>query len=109
MLPKIKRLNLSTDFKWVRSGKAAYSPHFQLFGKYGENKLARVGVAITSKFFPKAVMRSKVKRKVFKVFENIYPQLPSSLNIVALPKAGIDKVKSEDLETEVLEVLGKIV
>lgn len=109
MLPKIKRLNLSKDFKWVRAGKVIHSAHFQLFGRYGENEITRVGVAITSKVLPKATLRNKARRKMVRVFEEIYPKLPKKFNIIALPKAGINEVKSEDLKKEVLESLEKIV
>lgn len=108
MLPKDKRLNLSTDFKWVSSGKAFQSEHFRIFCKLGENKLARVGVAVASKHFPKAVERNRAKRILFHAFEKIYKDLPSNSNILTLPKPGIDNVKSDELQSELKKSLEKI-
>lgn len=109
MLPKNKRLNLSTEFKWVSSGKTIQSQHFRLLGKYGENQIARVGVAMNSKNFPKAHMRNKAKRIMFNAFSKIYDSLPKGLNIIALPKQGLDNVKSEELTLELEEALKKII
>lgn len=107
MLSKNKRLNLSTDFEWIKSGTVIQTPHFKLFSKFGDNQLARVGVAIVSKQFPKAVQRNRAKRIIFSAFEKIYETLPQNLNIIALPNKGIDKVKSEDLILEIKKALGK--
>ncbi|MCL5090720.1 MAG: ribonuclease P protein component [Patescibacteria group bacterium] len=109
MLPKTKRLNLSTDFNWVRSGKSIFAPHFKLFLRSGDNKVAKVGVAISSKNFPKATMRNKAKRVMFAAFEEAYEDLPKNLNIIALPKQGVDKVKSEDLKKEINQALKEII
>lgn len=108
MLSKNKRLNLSFDFEWVRSGKSIKGEHFTLFVRLGDNLSPRVGVAISSKQFPKAVARNRVKRILYEVFGNLYDRLPANSNIIALPKAGIDKVESEDLSKEVYEKVSNI-
>lgn len=108
MLSKDKRLNLSTDFKWVSSGRVIQSTNFKIFYKPGENKSAKVGIAVSSKNFPKAVLRNKAKRIMFNAFGKIYGNLPGNSNIIALPKPGIDNVKSDDLVLELTQALGKI-
>lgn len=109
MLSKDKRLNLSTDFKWVSSGRVFQSTNFKIYYRPGENKSARVGIAVSSKNFPKAVLRNKAKRIMFNAFGKIYENLPSNSNIIALPKPGIDNVKSEELTLELRRALEKIV
>lgn len=109
MLSKDKRLNLSVDFEWVRLGKTVQTSYFKLFGRFGDNKFAKVGVASISKQFPKAVQRNKAKRIMFSAFEKIYDSLPCNFNIMALPNKGIDNVKSEDLAEELSKALSKII
>lgn len=105
MLSKANRLNLSTDFNFVRSGKTLQTPHLRLFLKSGDNLIPRIGVAITTKNFRKAVDRTRTKRLVFAAFEKLIPTLSSNINIIALPNAGVLEVKSSDLYEELKKVL----
>ncbi|MBI2019633.1 ribonuclease P protein component [Candidatus Daviesbacteria bacterium] len=105
MLPKSQRLNLKKDFKWVAGGRRLESKYLKLFIRLGENEFPKVGVAVSSKVFKKATERNKAKRLVSAVFEALYGRLPNAVNIVALPKAGISKVKSGDVLLEVEEIL----
>lgn len=94
MLPKSKRLNLKKDFKWVAAGKKLETQYLKLFVRIGDNQGARVGIAVSAKVFPKATLRNRAKRLVSAAFESLYSSLPATINIVALPKAGVVKVKS---------------
>ncbi len=95
MLPKNNRLNLSKDFKWVASGRALNTKYAKLFIKSGENQEPKIGVAVATKMFKKAVDRNRAKRSMFAAFQSILSQLPKDLNIVALPNVSILEVKSE--------------
>jgi ribonuclease P protein component len=97
MLPKTQRLNLKTDFKWVASGKPLDTKFAKLFIRTGDNISPRVGIATSSKTFKEAVDRNRARRLISAAFEIIYKELPSSINIVALPKVGILSVKSGDV------------
>ena len=104
MLPKFQRLNLKIDFKWVASGKKIDTKFATLFIKTGDNSTARVGIAISAARFKKANQRNRAKRLLSQALQSIYQKLPQTLNIVALPKVGILKVKS----AEVLKDLGNV-
>lgn len=104
MLSKLNRLNLKTDFKFVSSGKSLSTPHLRLFLKKGDNTVPRIGVAITTKIFQKATDRSRAKRVVFASFTNLLPDLESNINIIALPKASVLEVKSDELFQELKKV-----
>lgn len=108
MFPKDRRVNLSKDFKWVASGSMFRGTYFKLFVKMGENKEARVGVAVSGRVFKKAVDRSRAKRIVYQSFGKLYQALPPGINIVALPNARVLDVKSEELDREVGRLLPKI-
>lgn len=108
MLPKNQRLNLKTDFKWVSSGKKIDTKYAKLFIKMGDPSTGstsslqassgpRIGIAVSGKSFKKSTQRNRAKRLVSAAFESLYSILPPSVNIVALPKAGILDVKSDDL------------
>lgn len=105
MLPGSQRLNLKKDFKWVASGKKLETKLLKIFYKFGENKSARVGIATSGKIFKKAHERNRARRLVAEAFHNTYYSLPDTINIVALPKAGVLNVKSSDVLAELEGVL----
>ncbi len=107
MLPKSKRLNLKKDFKWVASGKKIDSQYAKLFIRIGDNINPRIGIAVSSGIFRKATERNRARRLISAALEPLYDKLSKSINIVALPKAGIDKVKSGDVLLDLEEVLKK--
>lgn len=107
MLPKSQRLNLETDFKQVAAGKSLETRYLKLFIKQGDNQMPKVGIAVSSKYFKKATERNRARRLVSAAFEALYKNLPISINIVALPKAGVTKVKSSDVFLDLEAVLKK--
>lgn len=106
MLPKSQRVNLKKDFKYVASGRKLETKYLKLFMKEGE-KTARIGIAVSSKTFAKSTQRNKAKRVASVAFETIFSQLPTGIFIVALPKASILEVKSEDVLRDLKEALRK--
>lgn len=107
MLPKSQRLNLKKDFKWVAAGKKLETKYLKLFIKVGDNQTPRVGIAVSGKSFKKAVERNRARRLTSAAFEALYPNLPNAVNIVALPKAGVIRVKSGELLLDLEEGLKK--
>jgi len=108
MLPKPQRLNLKKDFKWVAAGKKLESKYLKIFVRHGdpstsntpslrESGQARVGIATSSKTFRKATNRNRARRLVSTAFQSIFHLLPPTINIIALPKAGVLSVKSSDV------------
>lgn len=105
MLSKDKRLNLKKDFKWVAAGKKLETKYLKLFIKLGDNEMSRVGIALSGKVFPKANERNRARRLVSASFEALYSRLPPTINIVALPKTGVTKVKSGDVLLDLEDIL----
>lgn len=105
MLPKSQRLNLKEDFKWAAAGKKLETKYLKLFVKLGDNEMPGVGIAVSGKYFKKAVERNRARRLTSAAFEALYSVLPQGVNILALPKAGILKVKSGDLLLDLEEGL----
>ncbi|OGE28344.1 ribonuclease P protein component [Candidatus Daviesbacteria bacterium RIFCSPHIGHO2_01_FULL_40_11] len=105
MLPKSQRLNLKKDFKWVAGGKKLDTIYLKLFVRFRDNQMPMVGIAVSSQVFKKAVERNRARRLTSAVFEALYSTLPQGINILALPKAGMLKVKSGDLLLDLEEGL----
>lgn len=105
MLSKNKRLNLKKDFKWVASGRKIETKFAKLFIKVGDNTFPRIGIASSSKNFKKATERNRARRLISQALQTIYSQLPTTTNIVALPKVGIIDVKSSEVLADVEEAL----
>lgn len=101
MLPRNKRLNLAKDFKRAASGKKLETAYLKLFLKEDPGNAGfKLGIAASAKIFSKAVARNKAKRLVSAAFEALFSRLPDNINIVALPKAGAVKVKSDDIRLD---------
>lgn len=114
MLPKPQRLNLKKDFKQVAAGKKLESKYLKLFIakqdqrsviRLGTNEISKVGIAVSSKTFGKASARNRARRLTSAAFEALYSTLPKGINILALPKAGISNVKSQDVLLDLESVL----
>lgn len=105
MLPKSKRLNFKKDFKWVASGSKLETRFLKMFYRTGKNEVAKLGIALSSKNFKKATDRNRARRLVSQAFQSIFHLLPSTINIIALPKAGVIDVKSSDLALDLEKVL----
>ena len=105
MLPKSQSLNLKKDFKWVASGKKLETKYLKLFIKLGENQIPKAAVAVSSKVFPKATERNRARRIVSAAIESLYLNLPSKVNIIALPKRGVIEVKSGDILLDLKTIL----
>lgn len=104
MLPKHQRLNLKTDFKWVASGNKINTKFTRLFIKTGDNTSPRIGIAVSGKSFKKATERNRARRLLSQALQSTYYLLPTTINIVALPKIGILDVKSTDVLKDLEEV-----
>lgn len=91
------------DFKRVAAGKKLEGKFLKLFIlKTGLQP--KVGIALSSQDFKKAYQRNRARRLISKAFETLYTFLPQA-DIVALPKAGINKVKSGEVVKDLNEIL----
>lgn len=107
MLPKLKRLNLKKNFKWVTAGKKTDSKYAKLFIRVGDNEFPRIGIATSSSLFKKATERNRARRVLSAALESLYAKLPKSINIIALPKRIVLDVKSNDVLLDLEEALGR--
>ena len=92
-------------------GKFIDSKYAKLYVRMGDNHLqdggSKIGIAVSSKIFKKAVDRNRARRLISAAIEPLYGKLPTNINILALPKASILSVKSGDVLINLEEVLKK--
>ena len=87
------------------AGKKLEAKYLKLFIKLGDNKSPKIGIAVSSKVLRKATQRNRARRLVSAAIESLYLKLPNNINIIALPKAGVIKVKSGDVRLDLENVL----
>src|SRR5258708_6160857 len=104
MLPKSQRLNLKKDFKWVAQGKKIETPSFKLMFIFNQTNLPKVGIALNSTTFKKAVLRNRARRLTSQAVQQVYQNLPSGLNLVIMPKLGVLNQYVETLTQELKNV-----
>lgn len=105
MLPKKNRLNLTTDFDLVASGKKVSGQLVKLFYILGNNLQPKVGIAISSKKFRKSVERNRVKRLIATAFEKVLSKIANNANIIVMPKEQI--LNLAEIEKELQTLLEK--
>ncbi len=104
MLPKIKRLNLKSEFKRTAAGKRIETPHFIIFLNSSLVEYPRVGISLSKKYFAKAHERNRARRVTSKAAESLYPDLRNKMNFVIMPKASVLETKWIDLSLELKNV-----
>lgn len=107
MLSKEKRLNIKKVFSWIRSGRRLEDGLVRVFYKFGDNEKPRLGIAVSSKVFKKAVQRNRARRLISRGFEQLYEKLPEKINILAIPKEKVLDLKSDEVKEDLEELLEK--
>lgn len=99
MLERVNRLILEKDFKEVfRKGKNKKTD-FLVF-KVLKNHLnqSRFGFAVSKKFFKKAVLRNRIKRKLRAAVLRKLEGLKKSCDVVIVALPGIENKKVSEIE-----------
>lgn len=91
MLPKARRICLKRDFERVfSSGRSVQGKLFRLKFLKNDLGLNRFAVVVSTKVSKKAVLRNKIRRRVWSTISSLDPALKGSLDIVfvSLPEAA---------------------
>ncbi|MEX2013574.1 MAG: ribonuclease P protein component [Parcubacteria group bacterium] len=105
MLPKSRRIPRKLFKPLLASGRYFNSEHFSLRVGSVENE-ARLAVSVSKKVSPKAVVRNKVRRRVYSATDDLIPHLSGRLFLlIAKPKA--QNIKGQNLKDELVELLKK--
>lgn len=109
MLPKANRLNLASEFRFIkRDGKTLQTPFFTILYRYSQLSGApKVGFIVSNRVGP-AVERNRIRRLLREVFHNNLDKLPSGFEIAVIAKKLNQEPTYEELNTEVVNLLQKI-
>lgn len=105
MLPRTNRLRKRKDFEEVFKEGKGFQEKF-LFLKLRKNKKeeSRIGFVVPKKYFKKAVLRNKLKRRLREQVRKKLPQVKKGYDIVIVGREGLEKMDFWETD-EMLEKL----
>ncbi len=104
MLSKNKRIPRALFKPLLESKKYFNSQNFSLRTALANE--TRVAVSVSKKISKKAVIRNKIRRRVYSVTRTFIPHLPKRLFLL-IAKPGAEKTKGENLKDELGELFKK--
>ena len=95
------RIHCAADYKSVFDGALfkVHQPHFLFLAKRSELPNSRLGIVVAKKKVRRAHERNRVKRLARESFR-LHQQQLDDLDIVVMPKAGIDAVPNAELHQQ---------
>lgn len=106
MLSSNKRLS-TTLFKEVILGGSAFHGTFSVIRVKNSQDLSRFGISVPKKVAKTAVLRNKVRRRVYSVIKKLEKRLVSGKNVVIVMKSGSEKADFKQLAEETEKVFVK--
>lgn len=107
MLDKSKKLNNRDFHKNSRKRKKARSKFFSLqLEIVQEDVPSRVAVIVSKKVARKAVWRNEIKRKVYLLIKEYYPQISRSLIVKVIVLKDLRSIDTNSLREDLSLVLG---
>ena len=104
MLPKNNRIPRKLFKPLLESRTFFNSPHFSL--RVADAKTVRLAVSVSKKVSKKAVVRNKIRRRVYGAVVHLVPSL-SKRFFLLIAKSGAEKVQGRLLKSELAELLKK--
>ena len=95
------RIHCAADYKSVFDGALfkVHQPHFLFLAKYTEQPNSRLGIVVAKKKVRRAHDRNRVKRLARESFR-LHQQQLDQLDIVVMPKNGIDAIPNAELHQQ---------
>lgn len=95
------RIHCAADYKAVFDGALVkvHQPHFLFLAKISESPNSRLGIVVAKKKVRRAHERNRVKRLARESFR-LHQQQLDDLDIVIMPKVGIEAVSNAELHQQ---------
>ena len=95
------RIHCAADYESVFDGALfkVHQPHFLFLAKYTEQPNSRLGIVVAKKKVRRAHERNRVKRLARESFR-LHQQQLDQLDIVVMPKNGIDAIPNAELHQQ---------
>lgn len=104
MLPKNKRVPRKLFKPLLESNKYFNSTNFSL--RSAPSKETRVAVSVSKKISKHAVIRNRVRRRVYSSIRELLPNLSNNFFLI-VAKPGAEKIKGDKLKSELGELFKK--
>lgn len=104
MLPRTQRITTRLFTDIVQKGSAFHAPLFSIRVKKAQNK-SRFGVSVPKKVTKTAVLRNKIRRRIYSSL--IGMKLQNHFEVVFVAKTGIEKLKQSEIKQEIEKIFVK--
>ena len=103
------RIRCAADYKSVFDGALfkVHQPHFLFLAKHSELPNSRLGIVVAKKKVRRAHERNRVKRLARESFR-LHQQQLDDLDIVVMPKSGIDTIPNAELHQQLQSAWQKL-
>ena len=105
MLPKSRRIPREIFKSLSRSRNSFHSQNFLL--RVAPSLEARIAVSVPKKVSKKAVIRNKLRRRIYLAIRELFSTIkPGLYSVIAKP--GAEKIKNQDLKDELSRLIRSI-
>ena len=96
------RIRCAADYKSVFDGALfkVHQPHFLFLAKLTEQPNSRLGLVVAKKKVRRAHERNRIKRLARESFRLHQAQFNADIDIVVMPKLGIDAITNQELHQQ---------
>ena len=100
------RLKKKADFFSVQQqGAKVYSKHFVILVAKSELQKSRLGVTVTKKVAPNAVVRNRIKRRLREIFRLNRTRFSANFDILVIARHNAEECSYHDIKREVMGAL----
>jgi ribonuclease P protein component len=108
MLAKEKKLRSYEHVYVIKKGKRNHHELFTLVYKENGLDTTRCSLTVSKKVAKKAVMRNRIKRKLFSFLHKTYPQFRLGFDTVIIIQKNFLEMDFQKIEEELMEVFKPI-
>ncbi|MEX0668691.1 MAG: ribonuclease P protein component [Candidatus Saccharimonadales bacterium] len=106
MLSRPYRLRRRNDFTHLhKKGRVKHAKHFSIKYDQTSQELPRIAVVVSTKVSKKAVVRNRLRRRIYAQVRQILPSIKPSHDIMIMVKHTAIDASSNDLGQELVETL----
>lgn len=106
MLPRSERISTEL-FKEVIQKGAIHHSDFLILRSQKTLILSRFGISVPKKVAKTAVLRNKIKRRLYPIIKSLKPRISIDTNTIVIAKSGLEKLNLKQTQDEVIKIFVK--
>ena len=107
MIPKKSRINREDFEKMMKMGRLCNGGLFSLRFLKNTGKSTHFSVVVSKKVAKTAVLRNKIRRRGYSIFQKVQKELKNNGFIILFAKKGAEKATFAETEAQIQEILKK--